>query len=76
LLGDDTAFHRFLSGYLSTAPLPEEELPTLPTFVRFRWGDQADYFARRIWTRDSTGVANLTRNEQGLAEARRHLFGS
>ena len=76
LLGDDTAFHRFLSGYLSAAPLPEEELTALPTFVRFRWAVQADYFARRIWTRDSTGVADLTGNEQGLAEARRHLLGA
>jgi homoserine kinase type II len=76
LLGDDTAFHRFLSGYLSAAPLPEEELTALPTFVRFRWAVQADYFARRIWTHHSTGIADLSGNEQGLAEARRHLLGS
>jgi len=73
---DATAFHRFLSGYLSAAPLPEEELTALPTFVRFRWAVQADYFTRRIWTHDSTGIAGLTGNEQGLAEARRHLLGS
>jgi homoserine kinase type II len=75
-LQDDTGFGRFLNGYLGTVPLPAEELTALPTFVRFRWAVQVDYFARRIWTRDSTGLADSTDNEKGLAEACRHLFGS
>jgi Ser/Thr protein kinase RdoA (MazF antagonist) len=75
-LQDDAGFGRFLSGYLSMVPLPAEELTALPTFVRFRWAVQADYFARRLWTRDSTGLADPTDNEKGLAEAWSHLVGS
>jgi homoserine kinase type II len=75
-LQDDTGFGRFLSGYLSIVPLPAEELTALPTFVRFRWAVQADYFARRLWTPESTGLADMTDNEKGLAEACRHLLGS
>jgi homoserine kinase type II len=75
-LQDDAGFSKFLGGYLSTSLLPAEELTALPTFVRFRWAVQADYFARRIWTRDSTGLADLADNEKGLAEACRHLLGS
>jgi homoserine kinase type II len=75
-LQDDAGFGRFLSGYLGMVPLPAEELTALPTFVRFRWTVQADYYARRIWTRDSTGLAAPTDNEKGLAEACRHLFVS
>ena len=75
-LQDDAGFDRFLGGYLSTSLLPAEELTALPTFVRFRWAVQADYFARRIWTRDSTGLADPTDNEKGLAEAWSHLVGS
>jgi homoserine kinase type II len=75
-LQDDAGFGGFLSGYLGMVPLPAEELTALPTFVRFRWAVQADYFARRLWTRDSTGLADLTDNEKGLAEACRHLLGS
>jgi homoserine kinase type II len=73
---DDAGFGRFLGGYLGMVPLPAEELMALPTFVRFRWAVQADYFARRIWTRDSTGLADPTDNERGLAEACRHLLSS
>jgi Ser/Thr protein kinase RdoA (MazF antagonist) len=75
-LQDDAGFGRFLGGYLGMVPLPAEDLTALPAFVRFRWAVQADYFARRLWTRDSTGLADPTDNEKGLAEARRHLLGS
>jgi Ser/Thr protein kinase RdoA (MazF antagonist) len=75
-LQDDTGFGRFLSGYLGMVPLPAEELTALPTFVRFRWAVQADYFAPRLWRHDSTGLADVTDNEKGLAEACRRLLGS
>ena len=74
-LQDDAGFGWFLSGYLGMVPLPAEELTALPTFARFRWAVQADYFARRIWTRDRTGLADPTDNEKGLAKVRRPLLG-
>jgi Ser/Thr protein kinase RdoA (MazF antagonist) len=70
---DDAAFDAVLDGYRSTAPITGDDVAALPVFVRFRWAVQADYFARRIAARDGTGLDDLAENEQGLAQARRHL---
>jgi len=44
-----------------------------PPMPRFRFAVQADYFARRIATRDLTGTAGDEDNEIGLEHARRAL---
>jgi homoserine kinase type II len=45
----------------------------LAPMLRFRWAVQADYFARRIATRDLTGITGDDGNEKGLEDARRAL---
>lgn len=73
--GNEASFSAVLDGYLDAMPLPAEELAALPTFLRFRWAVQADYFARRIWEHDLTGIDSAAGNEKGLADARRRLAG-
>jgi len=73
--GDEAAFSEVRDGYLDVAPIQAEEMAVLPTFVRFRWAVQADYFARRIRDHDLTGIDDASGNAEGLADARRHLVG-
>jgi len=73
--GDEAAFLDVRDGYLDVAPIRAEEMAVLPTFVRFRWAVQADYFARRIQDHDLTGIDDASGNAEGLADARRHLVG-
>jgi homoserine kinase type II len=74
--GAETDFSAWLDGYLAAMPLAPRELDTLPTFLQFRWAVQADYFARRIWHHDLTGIDDPAENAQGLADARRALIGA
>jgi len=53
--------------------LPFEIQRGLEPMLRFRWGVQADYFARRIATGDLTGIADAAENEKGLEDARKAL---
>ena len=46
---------------------------TLVSMIRMRWAVQADYFARRIATRDMTGIRDESENEEGLEDARRAI---
>jgi homoserine kinase type II len=71
--GSETEFSEFINGYLTAMPLPPKEVEALPTFLRFRWAVQADYFARRIWNRDFTGIDGPADNAKGLADARHQL---
>ena len=66
-------FSPFLDGYLSTMPLPSEQLAAIPAFFRFRCAVQADYFARRIWRQDFNGIEGPAGNRRGLDDARRQL---
>ena len=45
----------------------------LSTMLQFRWAVQADYFARRLFDRDMTGIETMVENEKGLADAQRAL---
>jgi len=73
--GDEAAFAAVRDGYLAGAPIEVEEMAALPTFLRFRWAVQADYFARRIRDHDLTGIDDASGNAEGLADARRYLVG-
>lgn len=65
-----------LAAYLGQSVLSHSEVELgLPVLLRFRWAVQADYFARRIATRDLTGIASDAENEAGLAHARHALGG-
>ncbi|MBA2455021.1 MAG: hypothetical protein H0V48_00550 [Nocardioidaceae bacterium] len=44
-----------------------------PGFQENRWAVQADYFARRLFDRDMTGIETMVENEKGLADAQRAL---
>ena len=60
----------YLDGGVVSGP---EVARGLPVLLRFRWAVQADYFARRIFTGDLTGIASPAENETGLEHARRWL---
>ncbi len=63
----------FLDAYSTAGLLDPGELRHLDVFRRFRWAVQAAYFARRLATRDLTGVSERGDNERGLDDARRGL---
>ena len=44
-----------------------------PGFQENRCPVQADYFARRLFDRDMTGIETMVENEKGLADAQRAL---
>jgi Ser/Thr protein kinase RdoA (MazF antagonist) len=68
--GPDLAVE-LLDGYASAGPVPADEIEAaLPTMLRFRHAVQADYFARRVWADDRTGIADPAENRTGLAAAR------
>jgi len=71
--GDEATFTNVRDSYLAVAPIQLEEIAALPTFLRFRWAVQADYFARRIHDHDLTGIDDANDNVQGLEDARRYL---
>lgn len=73
--GNERIFSNALAGYLGVMPLRPEEVAALPGLLRFRWAVQADYFARRIWRHDLTGIAGPSENDDGLADARYFLIG-
>ena len=73
--GDEPSFANVLAGYRGNRPLQPEEMNALPDFLRFRWAVQADYFARRIWTNDLTGITSPSENDEGLRAARHFLLG-
>jgi homoserine kinase type II len=63
-----------IASYLDTGPMSAAEVAAgLAPMLRFRWAVQADYFARRIATRDLTGITGDDGNEKGLEDARRAL---
>lgn len=74
--GEEPSFANVLAGYLGIRPLPSEEMIALPDFLLFRWAVQADYFARRIWTNDLTGITGPSENDDGLRAARHYLLGA
>jgi len=74
--GDEPSFANVLASYLGIKPLQPEEMIALPDFLRFRWAVQADYFARRIWTNDLTGITSPSENDDGLRAARHFLLGA
>ncbi|MBB5869435.1 homoserine kinase type II [Allocatelliglobosispora scoriae] len=60
-----------IEAYSAAGPVPRGEIEAaLPTLLRFRWAVQADYFAQRITTRDTTGIADPAENIKGLHDAR------
>lgn len=42
----------------------------LPTLQRYRYAVQADYFARRVYDNDLTGIDDPAENSKGLDDAR------
>jgi homoserine kinase type II len=63
-----------VEAYLDDGIVPRAEVERgLLAMLRFRWGVQADYFARRIATDDLTGIASAAENEVGLEDAGRWL---
>jgi Ser/Thr protein kinase RdoA (MazF antagonist) len=63
-----------LDAYAAEGPLGRDEIERgLDVLLRFRWGVQADYFARRIAAGDLTGIADEAGNERGLADAEHRL---
>jgi homoserine kinase type II len=60
-----------IDAYLAEGVLNGAEVDAaLPAMLRFRWAVQADYFARRIWNDDLTGIETRDENEKGLEDAR------
>jgi hypothetical protein len=63
-----------IEAYLREGAMGRDEVARgLVPMLHFRWGIQADYFARRIATNDLTGIASPDDNEKGLADAERAL---
>jgi homoserine kinase type II len=66
--------HRLIEAYIAQGALSRDEVERgLTAMLRFRWGVQADYFARRIATGDLTGIDDAAENEKGLEDARKAL---
>jgi hypothetical protein len=66
-----------VDAYLAGGVLDAAEVDAgLRTMFRFRWAVQADYFARRIWNDDLTGIETRDENEKGLEDARLALGAS
>lgn len=73
--GNERIFSNALASYLDVLPLQPAGVAALPNLLRFRWAVQADYFARRIWSHDLTGITEPSENDVGLADARHFLIG-
>jgi Ser/Thr protein kinase RdoA (MazF antagonist) len=73
-VGGPERARRLVDAYAAQGALPRDEIERgLKAMLCFRWGVQADYFARRIATGDLTGIADAAGNEKGLEDARRAL---
>jgi homoserine kinase type II len=73
-VGGPERAHRLIDAYDAQGALSRNEIERgLKAMLRFRWGVQADYFARRIATGDLTGIADAGENEKGLEDARKAL---
>ena len=58
-------------------PVPDAEVNRhATTFLRWRWANQADYFAGRIAADDRTGLGREDGNRQGFEHARERLLGN
>jgi ribosomal protein S18 acetylase RimI-like enzyme len=63
-----------IEAYLAEDALPAAEVErALATMLGWRWASQAYYFAHRIATADTTGIADPAENERGLADAKAYL---
>ena len=74
-VGGRTRGATLVDGYSALGVLEAEEIErTLGPMLRLRWAIQADYFARRVATKDMTGINDASENEVGLEDARRALL--
>ncbi len=66
-----------LASYVAAGgPVPQAEVDEhLSAFLRWRWANQADYFAGRIAADDRTGLGPEDDNRQGFEHARQRLLG-
>jgi Ser/Thr protein kinase RdoA (MazF antagonist) len=70
-VGGPALGQELISSYLDGGTLSAAEVRAgLMPMLRFRWAVQADYFARRVVTRDLTGITGDEGNEIGLEHAR------
>jgi homoserine kinase type II len=65
-----------VDGYIAAGAVPHDEVEVaLPTLLRFRYAVQADYYARRVWAGEQTGVSDPRADLVGLHRARDLLLG-
>jgi Ser/Thr protein kinase RdoA (MazF antagonist) len=73
-LGGADVSAEFLMAYLATGAVSPTEMVHLDSLRRFRWGVQAQYFARRLARNDRVGLAaDPDGNQRGLTDARHGL---